>query len=396
MLTFALKCEVLAQASFAFQIHLIDMRIIATVTNDLNYDQRMQRICASLQGAGYDVLLVGRQMAQSKPLTPQVFATKRLHCIWNKGPLFYAEYNLRLFFFLLSQAFDAVNIVDLDTMPAAYLAAWIKNKKRVYDAHEYFTEVPEVTNRPFVKAFWHQIAKWTIPGCHAAYTVGPKLAEELTKVYGKAFSVVRNVPFAYKKTRMPTPPDLPGIPYLFYQGALNQGRGLEQMIDVMASLDHLMLLIAGEGDLSAELRKRVKEKGLEQKVRFLGFLLPSELDTYTQSAWLGLNLLEQNGLSYYYSLANKCFDYIQAGVPALHMDFPEYRAIVEKYPVGLLMSNLDAALIAKTIQDLQGNEKAHRTMRQACHLAAEEYCWEKEGEQLLSTWLIVFTASNTV
>src|SRR5690242_13208129 len=44
------------------------MKIVLTVTNDLNYDQRMIRICSSLASHGYQVLLVGRKMHASPPL----------------------------------------------------------------------------------------------------------------------------------------------------------------------------------------------------------------------------------------------------------------------------------------------------------------------------------------
>ena len=75
--------------------------IYFTVTNDLSYDQRMQKICGSLAQAGYKTTLVGRKLKSSQPLTQRAFQQKRISCIFNKGKLFYAEYNFRLFFYLL-------------------------------------------------------------------------------------------------------------------------------------------------------------------------------------------------------------------------------------------------------------------------------------------------------
>ena len=390
------------------------MRIIATVTNDLNYDQRMHRICGTLVGAGYEVCLVGRVLTTSIPLRPIPTIPTNLHdagspflrealegsvsqvrlqCLINKGPLFYLEYNFRLFWFLMLNAFDAVNIVDLDTMPAGYLASMIKGKKSVFDAHEHFTEVPEVTHRPIVKWIWHQIGKWCIPSCNAAYTVGPKLAEILSKTYGKSFGTVRNMPMCATQAQISSiKPPFTEQPYILYQGALNVGRGLEEAIDAMQEVNGLRLLIVGEGDISSALRAQVEKKDLSEKVVFLGQVLPKDLVTYSKHAWLGLNLLENKGLSYYYSLANKFFDYIQAGVPSLNMDFPEYRAINDVHHVAILLPILDTKLIAQTITNLQQNEKAHRTLRQACLHATEEFRWERERDSLLNKWSIVFTA----
>ena len=53
------------------------MKIIFTVTNELNFDQRMQRICTSLQNAGHEVLLMGWKLKNAPPLTTQIFAQKR-------------------------------------------------------------------------------------------------------------------------------------------------------------------------------------------------------------------------------------------------------------------------------------------------------------------------------
>ena len=90
--------------------------IIFTVTTDLTYDQRMIRICTSLAKAGYDVILVGRKVSSSKPLTTQPFKQKRIICLFEKGKLFYAEYNIRLFFYLLFKKMDCIGAIDLDTI----------------------------------------------------------------------------------------------------------------------------------------------------------------------------------------------------------------------------------------------------------------------------------------
>src|SRR5262245_47943057 len=146
-------------------------KIVLTVTNDLSFDQRMDRICTSLHNAGYVVLLVGRRLKHSRVLVEKPYAQKRLKCFYNKGKLFYAEYNLRLFFYLMfSMSFDAVCAIDLDTILPAFFAARIKGKKIVYDAHEYFTEVPEVIDRPAVKKVWEKVAAFTIPKVSHAYT----------------------------------------------------------------------------------------------------------------------------------------------------------------------------------------------------------------------------------
>ncbi len=360
------------------------MKIYATVINDLTYDQRMIRICTSLADAGHDVVLVGRTLAKSKLIIPQKFKQKRLRCWFNKGKLFYLEYNIRLFFFLLFQKFDVVCSVDLDTILAAYVVCKIKGKTQVYDAHEYFTEVPEVVGRPNVQKVWEQVAQFTIPKIDYCYTVCESLADIFQEKYQSHFEVIRNVNYRKQvKNNSSNIFDFSSSKVFLYQGALNEGRGLEATIAAMQGIENAQLWLAGEGDLSQGLRQLVKEKRVEDKVRFLGYVLPKDLPELTQKAFVGLNLLENKGLSYYYSLANKTFDYMQAGLPALHMNFPEYQKINAQYEVALLLDDLEIETIQQAFNRLLSDEHLYIRLQENCRKAAPEFCWEKEEKKLI-------------
>lgn len=359
-------------------------RIICTVTNDLNYDQRMHRICSALVEAGYEVWLTGRRLRESKTLTERSFRQIRLNCFSRKGFLFYAEYNVRLFFFLIFNRFDAVGTVDLDTMPAGALAGLLKGKPGVFDAHEYFTEVPEVVNRPLVKNFWRLVEWLFLPFfCHA-YTVGPALAALFSEKSGIAFQVVRNVPDPRESSLVKTAMEKK---ILMYQGALNEGRGIEILIEMMALLpENFELYLAGEGDLSAKLREIAAASPASARIKFLGFVQPADLKQLTSEAWLGFNLLENKGLSYYYSLANKFFDFVQAGVPVVTMDFPEYRALYNVHEVAVLLPDLDAGRIAAAVARLADKQTEYQRLSDNCRQAAQVWNWEHDKKVLLSVW----------
>lgn len=357
-------------------------KIILTVTNDLTYDQRMIRIATSLSKANYQVLLVGRNRKESKPIIAQPFEQKRLNCWFNKGKFFYVEYNIRLFFFLLFSKFDGVCSIDLDTILAGYYSSKLKGKVCIYDAHEYFTEVPEVVERPKIKAVWEWVGTKTIPNLTYCYTVCESLQKVFKEKYGTAFEVIRNVPFEQPRAAyLPLPTDEKVI--LLYQGALNDGRGLEEMIIAMQAIENAVFWMAGEGDLSQDLRAMVKRLDVEDKVKFLGYIPPHELKEVTQKAHIGINLLKNKGLNYYYSLANKFFDYIQVGKPSLNMDFPEYHTIVSQYPVGLLLENLETNTIVTAIQKIIQNPAVYQQMQNACSIAAPVFVWEKEEQKLI-------------
>jgi glycosyltransferase involved in cell wall biosynthesis len=369
------------------------MTLIFTVTNDLTYDQRMHRICGTLAEHGYAVTLVGRAMSHSIPLEIKAFEQKRLRCFFQKGFAFYAEYNLRLCWFLLFARCDAVCSIDLDTLPAGCLATLLRRKKRVFDAHEHFTEVPEVVGRPVVKFFWEMVARTCLPFYRHAYTVGPALAGIFEKKYGLKFEVVRNVAGPSLSRFIGRLGEGPG---LLYQGALNAGRGIEALLEAMQHLDNVTLALAGEGDLSEALRQKARELQLEKKVVFLGYVQPADLKRLTAQAWLGLNLLENRGQSYYYSLANKFFDYVQAEVPVLTMDFPEYRALNAQHEVAILLPTLDPATIADSIRNLLENKDLYQKLQENCRAARTEWNWQHEQKILLALWAKVARAHHSI
>lgn len=359
-------------------MEIVKKKIVFAVTNDLTYDQRMIRICGSLTRAGYDVLLIGRRLKSSTPLEEKIFRQKRMNCVFSTGKLFYLEYTIRLFFFLLFHYADIYGAADTDTLMPNTLVAIIKSRKVVYDAHEYFTEVPEVTNRKFTKSIWRAIETLFIPHTSLRYTVSKSLADIFTLEYKKEFHVIRNVPVKSETT----PGAKSDQPFtILYQGDLNEGRGLEEAILSMRELD-AELHIAGDGPLRPDLERLIKQFNLQHKVSMLGYVKPDLLREITANASVGLNVLENKGKSYYYSLSNKFFNYIHAGIPQICADFPEYQLINSDFPVALLIP-LSAEGIFGAVKTLMNDAALYDRLKNNCPILADIYNWETEEKELI-------------
>ena len=347
----------------------------------------MQRICGSLAAAGYRVQLVGWQRPASPPLTAQPYAQHRLRGWFQRGKLFYLEYNLRLLFYLLGQRAAAWCAADLDTALPVWLRARLGGQPFVYDAHELFTEVPEVVARPAVQRAWRWVESFIVPRARLAYTVGPALARVFEQRYGRPFAVVRNVSRLHHEQAPPSVQQPRG--YVLYQGALNAGRGLENLLAAMPQVAG-RLVICGEGDLSASLREQAEKLGLTTsgQVEFRGFVLPEALREVTRHAAVGIMLLENIGLSYYYSLANKFFDYVHAGIPQVLIDFPEYRALNDQFDVAELVADLEPDTLATVLNRLlPGGEPArYQHLAANCARAAPQLSWQHEERGLLQLW----------
>jgi len=352
-------------------------KIVFTVTNDLTYDQRMKRICTSLAAVGYNVTLVGFLKKRSVKTDAKTFRQIRLPVFFKRGKLFFLEYNCKLFFWLLFRRFDMYCGIDLDTLLPVFFNAKIKGKPCVYDAHEYYCELPEIVERPLIRKIWLAVENFLLPHIKYNYTVCNSIAAVLSEKYQQAYWVIRNVPMLNEQETAVEKEN-----FVIYQGALNKGRGIEELMIAMQHID-ATLYIAGEGDLSQQLRMFAGTLGHKNRIRFLGYVRPEALKQYTLKSKIGVNLVQNLGLSYYYSLSNKFFDYIHAEIPQVTMNFPEYRTLNEMYPVAVLIDDLYPATIAQAINKLLHDQQLYDQLKNNCAQARLALNWQEEEKKLL-------------
>lgn len=356
-------------------------KIILSVTNDLVTDQRVHRICCSFLKLNYEVLLVGRLLKTSLPIDRK-YHTKRFNLSFNKGFLFYTNYNIRLFWFLLFSKSTLFWSNDLDTLPANYLASKLKGIKLVYDSHEYFTEVPELVYRPKVQKIWQTIERWVFPKLKNVVTVSPQIANEYKAKYGINITVIRNLPIKLKEYYEVKDIKIQNSKLIIYQGWVNINRGLEPLIEAMQHIENAHLYIIGDGDIFDKIVQQILDLNLQDKITLLGKIPFEFLPHYTHQADLGVSLEENVGLNYKYALPNKLFDYINAGVPVLTSNLPEMEAIITNYHVGETISTISPSAIAEKINQLLNDTEKLARYSTNCIKAKEELCWENEEQKL--------------
>lgn len=376
---------------------------IVSVTNDLTTDQRVDRTCRTLVKAGYDVLLVGRKLGYSKTLASREYQMHRMRLLFDKGPLFYAEYNMRLFFFLLGREKALLVSNDLDALPANYLAfrsshlfGLIKASSPpllLHDCHEYYRGVPELVGRSRVTSIWKWIEDRIFPGLQHVVAVNQSVADLYHKEYGNEIRVVRNVPLK-KRNDTGIPKSQLGISdeqkVILYQGALNVDRGIEEAILAMKHLKtDGVLLIVGIGDIKDKLIRITEEHALTARVKFLGQIPFAELHAYTQMADIGLSIEKNVSVNYLYALPNKFMDYIQANVPVLVSPFPEMKSIVDQYKIGEFLESHEPEKLAGQLDRILTDKEKLSYYKINLLKAADDLCWENE-EKVLENILSVF------
>ena len=368
-------------------VHPVKKKIILSVTNDLTSEQRVHKVCLFLERIGFDVTMVGRLRRKSLPLDKRSYKTKRLFLFFETGPLFYAEYNLRLFFYLLFHKADILVANDLDTLLANYYASKVKGSTLVHDSHEYYTGVPELEGRPFVKKIWRSIERNIFPKLKYIYTVNDSIAKLYKDDYGVDVKVVRNFPVlvnrknqtAKTKKELDLPEDKKII---LYQGSVNVDRGLLEAIEAMQYVNDAILLIVGDGDILEQVKSRTEKLDLNEKVTFRKKIPFEELWNYTSHADIGISLDKDTNINYKYSLPNKIFDFVHAGVPVLASDLIEIRKIFSKYNIGELIESHDPKHIAEKIKFMLSDPEKRKGWIENSVIASRDLCWQNEEKVL--------------
>jgi glycosyltransferase involved in cell wall biosynthesis len=288
--------------------------------------------------------------------------------------------------FLIFKRADLLVSNDLDTLLANYMASKLKPKcKLVYDSHEYFTEVPELINRPKVQKLWLSIEHYIFPKLKTVYTVNQSIADIYRKKYNTNVKVVRNISKRWNPKTILNKSEL-GIPedknLIILQGAgINVDRGAEEALEAMVHLD-AVLMIVGDGDVVAQLKVSVLELELSKKVLFYGKKPYHIMMNYTHFADIGLTLDKPSNLNYQLSLPNKVFDYMHTQTAVVATDIKEVSAVIKKHTIGEILTEFTPETLAKKLANLFENPSLLNRYKDNCKIAANIENWETETEIL--------------
>ena len=306
--------------------------------------------------------------------------------IFHKGFLFYKFFNIRLFFYLLFHNYDILVANDLDTLLPNFLISRLKRNTLVYDSHEYFTGVPELEGRRFVKWVWKAIERAIFPHLKYVMTVSDSIARLYEKEYGIRPVTVMNCSRSSKDIKGLSEEDI-GIRsgdllMILQGGGINIDKGGEELIETMKITEGASLIIAGSGDVVQKLKKGVILADLTDKVKFFDIMPWNELMRFTKTADVGLCLEKDTNLNYRFCLPNKLFDYISAGIPVIAGNLLEVSAVIKKYDCGLIIPEITPEEISRAIGILKNDSALLNKLRQNAVIAAEKLTWEKESQKV--------------
>ncbi len=302
---------------------------------------------------------------------------------------------------------DVVHGHDLETLlPAARLARRL-GIAHVHDDHELCLEklgqgvgdwitgtrrlaLDAVTS--FLRRRGARLERRLIPRAAALITSSPLFAEVLEERYGVEPVVLLNTPPRTDPSPAPLhkQADLdPTTRIVLYQGRVTPVGGAEETVDAAVDFPPgWALVFLGVSWMRGRLEARAAERGVSDRVRFLDAVTPDELPAWTRAADVGICPIRPVNRGQGLSLANKLFEYMQAGLPQIVSDAPGQAALVRDNEAGEVLSAVTPAAIAAAVHRFAELTDEARTAWGARlrALAHERYCWEIESQKLAGVY----------
>ena len=369
-------------------------RIAVLVSNDLVFDQRVRKTCATLMESGWEPVLIGRRMTRGAPRSiDRPYASRRMWLGFHSGPLFYLSLQWGLHRTLRAlQREGGVHAVwanDLDTLGPALKAARKYGWRLAYDSHEWFTEAEGLQGKPMKRAAWRWWERRCFKGLDRMLTVNGAIAKAYKEEYGLEVDVVPNVP---EKAPAAQPLDRSYLgwpedePVLLMQGAfMDRDRGALDAVRALALLQRGHLALIGAGPEHEAAPALAEKLGVRARLHVHERMPFEQLRRCTAAADVGLSLDRSTAGNFKFSLPNKLFDYLHAGIPVVCSDLPVAGQLVRGERIGEVAKGANGEdAIAASIADAVN--RVLDQMPQQDHLisVAQNHHWGAHGDTLLS------------
>lgn len=278
---------------------------------------------------------------------------------------------------------DLYHANDLDTLPAAVALSRRHRASLVYDAHELFASQFAGASRLF-QAILFSLEHRLIRSAGKVVTVNQSIAETLAAWHKVPVpSVVMNCPLA-ATTALSTSGGAGGSPAgkarVIYQGVYVPCRGLKELILSAAWYESAELYLRGYGEFEPTLRALVKEKGLEERVRFLPPVHHARLVESLVGFDVGVVPYRPTTMNNELCLPNKVFEYLQAGLALAVSALPELTRLVEETGAGVLFDPERPDDIARAINEMTGDAHRLAGFQARSRAAGARFTWEAQGE----------------
>ncbi len=381
------------------------IKVCMHVQKDVRTDFRVMREATALIEAGFDVSIVDVE-AEEMSIEEDIRGVHAKHIIrpgWFIPTRFKPWFLVKAAHMVLTAAIrltqaqaDIYHAHDAHALPACYIAACIRRKPLIFDAHELPLDEPGITRWQRLHTFAMKVLGAMLPRCEGVIATSPPTARAIQDIYRvPQVTLVRNVP-AYREVerteRLRQHLGLdPHVRIALYQGYLQPDRGLDRLIYAAKYLKpDTVIVMMGKAvpTTQAHLEALIAAQGVADRVKILPPVPYTELLDWTASADMGLAVLPLDfSVAVQMMLPNKFFEYLMAGLPVLASPLRAIAEIIDAHDIGQVLSSLEPKDVAEAINAMLVDKDECACMhRNALAVAKQEYHWEKEQEQLVGLY----------
>jgi glycosyltransferase involved in cell wall biosynthesis len=375
-------------------------RVTMLLRNAFTHDSRVEKEARSLARAGYRVTVVaeGRQDLPERELRDDVSVVRV-----PRGPARLPgrrmrEYRARLVEALAASEPAVLHAHDSDALGAVAEVAAARRIPFVYDAHELWlgqeNRGRSALYHALFKAYYWWVQRRLVPRAAAVLTVSKPIRERLATTYRVPVSLVPNYPELEDPPPAPRPlrtllaePIADDAPIVLYLGGVQPGRGLEELVSALPEVPDAVLVCLGVTDTPRSLVALAEERGVVARLRLVPPVPSEEVVGWAASATVGVALATPISENNRFSLPNKLFQCMAAGIPVLANDFPHVRTIVEDAGAGLCVDSTDPRAIAAALRRLLADPAAAAEMgRRGAAAIRDRYHWGVSERALLEAY----------
>lgn len=269
--------------------------------------------------------------------------------------------------------------------------------KTLFDVHEHATSQysKQAGWLKFVSPLVRDIEEDAAKKSDAIITVGEEIQKLLGQQYGQweKTHVVRSVSEFSDQSFRPSSYPLK----LLYSGAISPERGLTELVQSMVQLqDRFTLTIKGpvtDPKFEVSLRELVSYLNLGETVKLE---LPCEYQDIVRHANthdIGVFVQPDSSKHKIYTLPNKFFSYIAAGLALCVSDYPELARIARQWGFAILVNNCSPESIATALGELSTTRVDE--LKKMALTAARELNWQKEELVLIKVLRALETGQQT-
>lgn len=368
------------------------MRILNIVSSNIVQDPRILKQMETIKKLTDDYIVLGKNNAnvtderiKKIDFNYKLFGINKSENTIFKKLINRVKFGKNVIRFIKEYKPEVIHANDFDVLFIVFLSRY-KNAKIVYDAHEIYSKNAFINKFKILSAIVQIIEKRIIKNIDTFITVSHAARDYYRNSnYPKEAIVVTNAPIKYKidkKEKLAK-----DIFEVVYQGQIVSNRGYEEFLESGSLItdDSIQLVIRGFGEREKSLREFKEAKNIKN----VKFDPPVEIDNLVfklSYSDVGVILTKGTSINFEYTVSNKIFECIHAGLPVILSPVKEHIFLNDKYNLGIVLDEVEPEKISKAIIELKNNKELYKELKQNAIKASETLTWQNEEKKLIKAY----------